>query len=345
MSRVSRNPFTLQWQGTLSDYVRAIAWSPNSRILAASSAAGEVALWESDQLSLLQQGDNQSVDCLSFSHDGQFLAVGGQNGSVKIWHLQPEKIQLVSTLENAPAWVDQIGWSPVEHLLAFGVGRQVQLWYAETGEVSKTLDFEASSVLGIAWHPQGKFLAVCGHGGVKVWNREDWDADPYLLEVPGASIGAAWSADGKYLASGNLDRTISLLEWNNPPPWLMQGFPGKVSKIAWSDSLTKNGSPLLASACMEGIAIWEREPLTGENWQNYVLEKHEGFIQAIAFQPGSFLLASAADDGRVYLWHQAKQVSQTLKGANRGFSCLAWNFHGQQLAAGGQSGELLIWAN
>lgn len=122
----------------------------------------------------------------------------------------------------------------------------------------------------------------------------------------------------------------------------MQGFPAKVSKVAWSDPLTETDAPLLAAVCSEGIAVWHREHPTEGNWQSQILEGHQGFIQAIAFQPGSFLLASAADDGIIHLWQQAKTLVHSLKGA-KGFSCLAWNSSGDRLAAGGRQGELLIW--
>jgi WD40 repeat protein len=66
-------------------------------------------------------------------------------------------------------------------------------------------------------------------------------------------------------------------------------------------------------------------------------------VQAIAFQPHSFLLASAAEDGWVCLWHKAKRLAQILDNASDGLSCLAWHPQGRQVAAGTQSGELLIW--
>jgi WD40 repeat protein len=82
-----------------------------------------------------------------------------------------------------------------------------------------------------------------------------------------------------------------------------------------------------------------------------MLDLHEDTVQAIAFQPGTFLLASASSDGFVCLWQEAEQVAQILEGASDGFSCLAWHPQGQDgsqtsplLAAGGQNGELLIWA-
>jgi WD40 repeat protein len=62
-------------------------------------------------------------------------------------------------------------------------------------------------------------------------------------------------------------------------------------------------------------------------------------VNAIAFQPGSTLLASAAEDGQLCLWKKAQQVAQILEGAPQGFSTLAWSPNGKWLAAGGQQGS------
>lgn len=82
---------------------------------------------------------------------------------------------------------------------------------------------------------------------------------------------------------------------------------------------------------------------------------------AIAFQPDSFVLASAAEDGLVYLWkasgkggashqsghqdgYQSPKPIQRLHGADEGFTCLAWHPQGTQLVAGGADGELVMWS-
>ncbi|HEY9663129.1 MAG TPA: hypothetical protein V6C65_32185, partial [Allocoleopsis sp.] len=113
--------FQQTWRGSLSDYVTAIAWSPNDHFLAACSAAGEVVLISLPgfQFTLLQSGTGYSVDCLAFSYDGQFLAIGGQDGQVKIWFLQSGSPELITTLENKSVWVDRLCWSPTTHELAF----------------------------------------------------------------------------------------------------------------------------------------------------------------------------------------------------------------------------------
>lgn len=352
----SKSLLERHWQGTLSDYVAAIAWSPNGHTLAASSAAGDVMLWRDLPgegkvlwpLLPLQMGDGRSIDCLGFSQDGQWLAAGGQTGQVKIWCLNLDagayRCRPLHTLDNAPAWVEHLAWSPTHNQLAFSLGRFVQVWDADTGNIAVTLNFDASSVLGLDWRCDGQYLAVAGYQGVKIWHRQDWDDDPYVLEVPSASLAIAWSPDGKYLATGNLDRTITVLEWNNPHPWVMQGFPGKVRQLAWSKVISQSGAPLLAASSAEGMVVWERQADESVGWEGQVLAGHGEVVQAIAFQPNSFLLASAAEDGWVCLWPQAKRLGQILEGAPGGFSCLAWHPQGQRLAAGGQSGELLIWS-
>ncbi len=223
------------------------------------------------------------------------------------------------------------------------MGRYVQIWDADTKTVITTLPFANSSVLDLAWRPNGESIAISGNGGVKVWSTQDWNDDPYLIDMPSASIVTAWSGNSKYIASGNFGNTITVLEYGSPHPWMMRGFPGKISNLTWSQRLSNN-APLLAASSIEGIAVWKKEADDKDGWNANVLTLHERKIQALEFHPHSLLLASAADDGWLGLWTKAKQVGQILEGARGGFSCLAWSKDGQKLAAGGQNGELIIWS-
>lgn len=349
MSSVKTKPpgdFQAHWKGTLSDYVNAVVWSPEGQVLAASSAAGEVVLLSlaTSSLTGLQAAIGHSIECLRFSLDGQFLAAAGQDGSVKIWRIQSTAVELITTLGNGRDWIDRMAWSPVRNQLAFSLGRYVQVWDGSTQEIVTTLHFEASSVLDLGWHPAGNRLAIGGYQGVKIWTAQDWEDDPYVLTLDSATVAIAWSQHGKYLASGNLDRTLTVLEWKNPNPWVMRGFPGKVSHIAWSEATTKLGEPLLACTSLEGIVVWDKQEDEQVGWEGRVLEQHSNVVQAIEFQPKSLLLASAGKDGFVCLWDKAQRLVQVLRGAATGFSCLAWQPQGQKLAAGGENGELLVWS-
>ncbi|MEO1144889.1 MAG: hypothetical protein AAFY26_04710 [Cyanobacteria bacterium J06638_22] len=335
----------LLWHTTLSDYVTAIAWSPDGAWLVAGSAAGEVVRYgaKTGETTVLQEAQGESVDALAVSADGTFLAAGGQAGTVWIWRLDDNPPTLVTTLEHPRAWIDRLQWNPRHPELAFSLGRYAQVWDATLQSVITTLNFESSSVLDLAWHPRGDRLSVSGNQSIKTWQRQDWDDDPIVREIGGASGAIAWSTDGTFLASGNNDRSLLVWEDGNPYPWQMQGFPGKVRHLAWSMPKTAIGASLLASISGEGIVVWTKDCDPSVGWNPQVLDTHQGMVRAIAFQPNTLLLASAAEDGWLCLWHKASRLIQILEGAPTGFSCLAWHPQGSAIAAGGSQGEILVW--
>lgn len=340
---MAKKQLKLVSQKQFAEYIKGLAWSSDGNRLAIISAGGELALWQEDKFKVLKSEDGYSLDCVGFSADGKWLATGGQKGEVAIWRLAADThFELTATLDWGTAWIDTLAWHPQQNWLAFAVNRHIEVWNANTGDIIATLDYKASSVFKLAWHPQKELLAASGHGGVKVWHSDDWSEKPYLLQVPGASLDCAWSEDGKYLASGNLDRTISLLDWGYPPPWLMQGFPGKISRVTWSrgNSQESNSQPILAASCQEGIIVWQWDS-KDRNWQNHVLQ-HSQTVRAIAFSPDSSLLASAGDDDCIKLWQKGTKLIQTIKTSDR-LSYLAWHPTGKYLAAGGQNGELTLW--
>ena len=339
--------FEGRWQKEFSEYINAITWSPHG-LLAVSTAAGEVIIWHDGKLVNLLPEGLESIDCLDFSFDGKFLAAGGQDGKIRIWSvldfpISEQEIQLVASLDNDSSWIDKLTWSPTGNHLAFSYGRYVQIWDADTHSVVATLPFANSSVLDLAWRPNGENIAIAGNGGVKIWSTKDWDDEPYFMDIPSASTLIAWSKDSKYIASASLDNTIRLLEYGSVSPWVMQGFPGKVSNLAWSQ-IESSEEPWLVASSLEIIAIWQKETSDEDIWNARGLDFHQGKVQALEFHPQSLLLASAADDDYLCLWTEAQELGQILEGAKGGFSCLAWSHDGRQLAAGGQDGELFIWS-
>lgn len=348
MPSLTKSPLlSLSWQGQLQDYVTAMDWSPDGEWLAIASGSGEVTLLNAlnKQTIAIEPSAAESIDCLGFSYDGQFLAAGGQNGQVKVWRLAGDSTlpTLVKVLEHSHTWVEHLAWNPTRNELAFSLGRYVQVWDMASEEMMATLPFETSSVFDLAWHPDGEQLAVSGHLAVKIWSRLDWDDDPAVQELAAAGLVIAISPDGQYLASGNLDNTLMVWGWGSPYPWRMTGFPGKVRHLAWATA-TRPSAPMIAAASGAGIIVWRKLPTDEAGWASRAFDSHRGKIVALAFQPGSSLLASAAEDGRVILWPKAKQLGQILDGVAQGFSVLAWNPQGNLLAAGGQQGEWLIWA-
>jgi WD40 repeat protein len=142
-----------------------------------------------------------------------------------------------------------------------------------------------------------------------------------------------------------MDRTLTVLQWENPDPWVMRGFPGKIRQLAWSDLKTSTGAPILAASSVEGIVVWEKSVDESVGWEARILTNHVDIIQAISFAPQSLILASAGADGWLCLWDENQEVSQILTDTEAGFSTLSWHSQGQLLATGSEQGELIIWTS
>jgi WD40 repeat protein len=330
----------LDYKIELQEYITALSWSKNGT-LAVSSAEGEVMILR-DQPHLILTANEQkdSIDCLDFSFDSQYLAVGRQDGQVIIWQLSP--LQLIDTLNWDKQWIQNLAWHPQQNHLAFSQGRYVEIWDIESQKIITTLAFENSSVLDLAWNPQGEFLAVAGNGGVKIWDANNWDDDPFYIETDAAALKIAWSKDGEYLAVSSLDNIIFVWGGGNLVPWRLSGFRGKIRNLTWSQILSGN-VPILAISTMENIIIWEQTQNEKIGWSGSILKGNHGIIQDLQFHPENLLLVSGDNQGNLLLWENKKNLRQNLKEITGGFSCLKWDNLGQKLATGSDRGEIAIF--
>lgn len=330
----------LEYKTELTEYITALSWSQDGK-LAVSSAGGEVMIF-TDQAQLILTGNERqdSIDCLDFSADNQYLAVGGQDGEVRIWELST--LQLIHRLNWGKQWLENLAWHPQQNHLAFSQGRYVQIWDVVSQEIITTLPFENSTVLDLAWNPNGQLLAVAGNGGVKIWEANNWDDDPFYIETDAAALKIAWSKDGEYLAVSSLDNIIFLWGGGNLVPWRLSGFRGKIRNLTWSQKSAGN-APLLAISAMENIIIWEKAQSEKQGWNGSMLKGNNSIIQDLQFHPDNFLLVSGCNQGNLLLWENRKNLRQSLKQISGGFSCLKWDNLGEKLATGSDRGEIVMF--
>jgi WD40 repeat protein len=335
----------LSWQGQLNDYITDLDWSPDGRFFSASSAAGEAIVKGEGELIYLRLMDGTSIERVRFSQDGRFLAAGGQIGQMYVWEQAQDSWTLVTTRNHANAWIDRISWHPQEPYLAYSLGKYVQIWDAQRQEVLATLNFERSTVLDLAWHPAGTHLAVAGYQGVEIWQSNDWDTAIDFIDTDAAISTLAWSPQGNYLATGNLDRTVTVIDLRGETrslSWIMRGFPGKIRQLTWIE-IPGQLDPDIVVATADLVVVWNKINNDANAWEGSSLEYHYGIINGISVHHQRQLLASAAEDNQICIWQQAEELVQVLHGAPTGWSTLAWQPQGQKLVAGGCDGGLFLW--
>ncbi len=336
---------TLAWQGQLSDSVTGLAWSPTVGYWAASAANGEV-VWQTEVGAAyhLCEANGQSVERLSFSADGLWLAAGGQAGKVFIWscadRLLGEPPQLHHIVE-IDRWVDHLLWHPTLAQLAIGHDAEIWLWDPVTANRVVNLRFDRSSVFDLGWHPDGSPLAVAGYKGVQLWSLGVRPQRVNSLEVDTATTQLAWSDDGRYLAAGNLDRTVTIVDRQSQldDPWILQGCPGKIRQLQW---LAATHHPCLAVAAGSELLLWDLESDLAQ-WSGRCLSAHQSAISVLASHPQLPIVISGDRDGHACLWSAAGEIEQILTVTAGSVTALAWHQAGAQVVLGHLDGQIEVW--
>jgi eukaryotic-like serine/threonine-protein kinase len=151
---------------------RALAYSPDGRLLAGPYEGNQVGLWEADTYRLVGTltGHEGTVLSVAFNADGRLLASGGADSLIKVWDVASRDCRL-----TLPGHADEV-FAAVFHpdgsrIASGGRDRLVRLWDAATGEELVRLPGHSDYVYSLAFSPDGKSLASgSGDNTVRLWD-------------------------------------------------------------------------------------------------------------------------------------------------------------------------------
>src|SRR5207249_3044538 len=161
----------------IEDTFRALAFSPDRRLLAGGKADGKVTLWSLPDGKTVEtfQVMRLPIYCLAFSPGRERIAVGGAGGTLTTWDWQ-NKRQISEYLGSSyDTYV--VAFSPDGVRLASGGREVVKLWDVATGRPLLSLA-GGDHASGLAFTPDARALAVSSTSGrpghhVRVWRLEN----------------------------------------------------------------------------------------------------------------------------------------------------------------------------
>jgi WD40 repeat protein len=283
------------------------------------------------------KGHSFVVSSVAYSPDGQTLASGSWDRTIKLWDVNTGN--LLQTLEDHSELVNSVAYSPDGQTLASSsIDNTIKLWDVKTGNLLQTLEGHSYWVNSVAYSPDSQTLATGSYyDTIKLWNVKTGKLLQTLTAHSSWVTSVAYSPDGQTLTSGSSDGTIKL--WNVKTGKLLQtltGHSNEVNSLAYSP----DGQTLTSGSDDKTIKLWNVN--TGKLLQT--LEGHSKSVRSVAYSPDGQTLASGSVDRTIKLWDvKTGKLLQTFTAHSRSVNSVAYSPNGRTLASGGADKTIKIW--
>ncbi|MHC9542366.1 MAG: caspase family protein [Vulcanimicrobiota bacterium] len=322
----------------------ALAWSPDSTLLATGSQDQTAKLWEmpsgkvKDTLAghRLKEGNlvyYTPVTALAFSPDGRTLATGSKDNTIVTWNVKTGRKK--SSLSGQSEQINGLAFSiDGKTLISGGEDNTIRFWNIESAKEESSINTE-HDVMAVAASPQGNFAAVgCG----KEIYLIDFAShkEKGRIKLPGNVLHLAFSTDGSLLASSLDDKTLRICEVKGASVLSTIKDEGVTVGISFVPKSTT-----LAVASYDNIKLWS---CSGKNTQLIKTIPYAGVLAGLSISPNGKYMAGADVNGWAPIWDLGsfREVAR-LAGRSSNIYCFSISPDADLLAAGVQKGATVVW--
>ena len=275
--------------------------------------------------------------------DGQLIATGSNDRTVKLWQLDGT---LVQTLPHT-ATVHALSFSPdSQRLVTSSLDGNIYLWNRQ-GKLLKTFAGHSGAIWDIAVSPEGDRIASAGEDStIRLWNLNGKPLKT-LSGHQGGVWGVAFSPDGKLLASGSIDSTVKLWNLDGKLVRTLEGHRAGVLDVEFALLADKDGTkhPAIVSASADNtVKIWQPDGGAGTGGLPLqTFSGHSSEVFEVAVSTAGDVIASASADATIRLWKPDGTLLKVLKGHESGIRGVSFIPNSQLVVSASDDNTARLW--
>lgn len=332
----------------------AVAWQPDEQTVVALGADGVFTAWvvTTGQVRWQLRGGPAAVPGLAWAPDGSALAAtggalprtGGDEAGGPVVLTPDGGVRRQLRGHRGP--VRGITWSrDGRWLITAGADGTARWWDAATGAPTTVLTATTGLQVALLDPSQTRLLTVDDAGTVQLWASATGQEVGRLPGRTGGRIAvAAWRPDGTGFATGDDAGTVRIWAADGTHEVaLLRAHQGAIRSLSWGE-----GNTLLTAGVDGSVRVWpldDRRELPPARPAGRTLLPWEttlGEFAAVQYSPDGTWFATEGVDGGLRLWVAAQPTGAGL--ALPGTCCLSWRPDGQEIAAGGDAGQVRVWS-
>ena len=325
---------------TRPKFSRYISFSKDSKTLVFKTQQDEIELWDVHTKTLrtvLHRKLDIDIDVLAFSPDSKTIAGSTGDGKIHIWDVNTgDKMSSFST-EHVRR-ISMLKYSHDESMLACRSGNKIRFWGTRNlTPLPNQIDVEFG-LNTFAFSRDDNVLTLA-----KGFNYRKVIRNEFVRESVLGGLLSVWNKrSGSRIAEYHIN--VHKGDFPNLPGLKRTGFleAGTKGMIMFS----QNGYMLATVVNTDGAAedsrfnvvLWE----VPDGKLSFWLKGHTDKINALAFTPNGYMLASGSDDGTIRVWNTSTGTEmRSLPSDNTLF--LAFSKDGRILASRNKDGTIYLW--